>query len=59
VHGSTAVVPPARDLDLFISSSVSAVFGPWASGAAPEAHAGIAFYALGSRYNKRQKVKSR
>jgi hypothetical protein len=46
-------------LDFFISNSVSAVFGPWASGPGPEAHAGIAFYVLDFRYNKRQKVKSR
>jgi hypothetical protein len=65
VLGCTAApaVPPARDstldLDFFISNSVSEVFGPWASATAAEAHAGIAFYALDFRYNKRQKVKSR
>jgi hypothetical protein len=46
-------------LDFFISNSVSAVFGPWPSAPGAEAHAGIAFYALDFRYNKRQKVKSR
>jgi hypothetical protein len=46
-------------LDFFIPTGVSAVFGPWASGAPPEAHAGIAFYAPDFGYNKRQKVKSR
>jgi hypothetical protein len=61
VLGCTAApaVPPARDLDFFISTGVSAVFDPWASGAAQEAHAGIAFYAPGFGYNKRQTVKSR
>jgi len=61
VLGCTAApaVPPARDLDFFISNSVSAVFGPWASATVAEAHAGIAFYALDFRYSKRQKVKSR
>jgi hypothetical protein len=63
VSGCTAApaVPPARDLDFFISNSASAVFGPWPSAPGAEAHAGIAFYALDFRYlyNKRQKVKSR
>jgi hypothetical protein len=52
-------VPLARDLDFFISTGVPAVFSPSASGTVPEAHAGIAFYALDSLCNKRQKVKSR
>jgi hypothetical protein len=39
VLGGTAApaVPPARDLDFFISNSASAVFGPWASGTVPGA----------------------
>jgi hypothetical protein len=58
VLGCTAApaVPPARDLDFFISNRVSAPFGP---GLEAEAHAGITLYALDSGYNKRQKVKSR
>jgi hypothetical protein len=44
VHGAAPAVPPAaRDLDFFISNRVSAPAGPWASGAPPEAHAGISF----------------
>jgi hypothetical protein len=46
-------------LDFFISNSASAAFGPWASASEAEAHAGVAFYAQGSCYNKPQKVKSR
>jgi hypothetical protein len=50
VLGCTAApaVPPARDLDFFISTGISAVFGPWPgwpSATVAEAHAGIAFYA--------------
>jgi hypothetical protein len=51
-------VPPARDLDFFISTGVPAVFGPWASGAPPEAHAGIAFAKPDFGYNKPQRWKT-
>jgi hypothetical protein len=48
-------VPPARDLDFFISNRVPAPVCPWASGAPPEAHAGIAFATPDFGYNKPQK----
>jgi hypothetical protein len=59
VHGSTA--PPARDLDFFISTGDwrTCALRSWPSGAAPEAHAGIAFAKPDFGYNKRWKVKSR
>jgi hypothetical protein len=46
------VVPPARDLDFFISTDGPFPAGPWASAPGAEAHAGIAFYAPYSGYNK-------
>jgi hypothetical protein len=46
-------------LDFFISTGDLTPAGPLASGAAPEAHAGIAFQSPYFGYNKRQKVKSR
>jgi hypothetical protein len=46
-------------LDFFISTGDHTPAGPWASASEAEAHAGIAFRSLDSRYNKRQKVKSR
>jgi hypothetical protein len=52
-------VPPARDLDFFISNRVPAPVCPWASATVAEAHAGIAFAKRFFGYNKRQKVKSR
>jgi hypothetical protein len=52
-------VPPARDLDFFISNRVSAPAGPLASGSEPEAHAGSAFAKPDFGYNKPQQVKSR
>jgi hypothetical protein len=57
VLGCTAApaVPPARDLDFFILTGGSFLAGPWASGAAPEAHAGIAFQAPYFGYNERQR----
>jgi hypothetical protein len=54
-----AAVPPARDLDIFISNRVSTPAGPLASGAPPKAHAGIAFETRYFGYNTRQNVKSR
>jgi hypothetical protein len=61
VLGCTAApaVPPAQDLDFFISNRVSAPFGPWASASEAEAHTGIAFETRYFGYNKPQKVKSR
>jgi hypothetical protein len=63
VHGSTGGATGAGFGLLYalfrIAYRVSAVFGPWASASEAEAHTGVAFYALGSCYNKRQKVKSR
>jgi hypothetical protein len=60
VLGRTAApaVPPARDLDFFIWTSGLTPADPLASGAAPEAHAGVAFRSLDFRCNKRKKVKS-
>jgi hypothetical protein len=42
-------------LDFFVSTGVSAAFGPWPSATVAEVHAGIAFYAPDFRYNKQQR----
>jgi hypothetical protein len=61
VLGCTAAlaVPPARDLDFFISTGDLTPAGPWASASEAEAHAGIAFQSPYFGYNERQQVKSR
>ena len=60
VLGCTAApaVPPARDLDFFISTGDLTPAGPLASAPGAEAHAGIAFQSPYSRYNKRQRRKA-
>jgi hypothetical protein len=58
VHGSTGGATGAGFGLLYFEYRIGALRS-WPSGPGPEAHAGIAFYALGFCYNKRQKVKSR
>jgi hypothetical protein len=58
VHGSTGGATGAGFGLLYFDWRTCALWS-WPSGAAPEAHAGIAFQSPYFGYNKRQKVKSR
>jgi hypothetical protein len=59
VLGSTGGATGAGVGLLYFDWRIGGLRPTWASGAPPEAHAGVAFYAPDPRYNKRQKVKSR